>query len=219
MSQVCSEDSLAPPKQPRDRLYSSDDDYVQMNGVPSPGATLTRAFDPLKEEEPAIRRISRDYKRSSVSSSNSKVSIESLKLKHKQTIMIDSDECEMPDENGDYMPMNMSGDRMSEDRMSGDRMSGDRVVNDQRSSYEDDGEDYVESDALPAPRDEEEPVFSPKLRGEGELKKEEICAGSDTISTGTLQADVNVTEESQINAVSTLVDSLHDHEIRSHLHL
>ena len=161
-----------------------------MNGVPSPGATLTRNFDPLKEEEPAIQRISRDYKRSSVSSSNSKVSIESLKLKHKQTIMIDSDECEQQDESADYMTMDMNSSRqlVSEDQP-------------QRNSYEDECEDYVEPDDMPAPRRcrEEEGV---KREGRREGRKEEMCAGSDTISTGTLQADVNVTEERQIHAVS-----------------
>ena len=179
-----------------------------MNGVPSPGATLTRAFDPLKEEEPAIRRISRDFKRSSVSSSNSKVSIESLKLKHKQTIMIDSDECDVQDENEDYMQMNLSGDQ---------------VVRDQLSSYEDECEDYVETDVLPSSRFEEyvetdilpvprlyqQPPAPAQSKEENEQKKkekkEDVCAGSDTISTATLQADVNVTEERQMNAVSLLL--------------
>ena len=36
-----------------------------------------------------------------------------------------------------------------------------------------------------------------------EEKKDDVCAGSDTVSTGTLQADVNVIEERQINAVSS----------------
>ncbi|KAL5268939.1 hypothetical protein ACHWQZ_G002689 [Mnemiopsis leidyi] len=187
--QVGSDDNLAPPQRPRDRLYSSDDDYVQMNGVPSPGATLTRNFDPLKEEDPAIQRISRDYKRSSVSSSNSKVSIESLKLKHKQTIMIDSDECDQQDDSADYMTMDMNSSRQL--------VSDDQT---QRNSYEDECEDYVEPDDMPAPRQGGRVEEGVRREGRREGKKDELCGGSDTISTGTLQADVNVTEERQIHA-------------------
>ena len=47
---------LSPGPGPRDRICSSDDDYVLMNGVPSPVGTLPRHSSTLNEEETVIRR-------------------------------------------------------------------------------------------------------------------------------------------------------------------
>jgi len=89
--------------------------------------------------------------------------------------------------------------------MTMDMNSSRQLVSDdqtQRNSYEDECEDYVEPDDMPAPRQGGRVEEGVRREGRREGKKDELCGGSDTISTGTLQADVNVTEERQIHAVS-----------------
>ena len=215
---------------PRDRIGSSDDDYVQMNGLPSPIGTLPKSCDPLQEEEAPVRPISRDYKRSSVSSSNSKSSIESIKLKHKQTIMIGhQSEVMLDDQGSEVVPAgltnhSMSGGAGEHVRMeSNDYMTMERGgVGNVARQFSRSGEgDYVEADMLPptpglVPNTGRIPITRGVNGGESAsiclkegdncdvTRQEDVGVGSDTISNGTLRADINVKEERQINAVSFL---------------